>query len=39
MKNEIFLLWIWVIFNIFIGIYEIYCFQNRDLLSLDNIPK
>ena len=39
MKNEIFLLWIWVIFNIFIGIYEIYCFQNRDLLRLDTIPK
>jgi hypothetical protein len=33
------LLWVWVIFNIFIGIYEIYSFQNRYLLDLDNIPK
>jgi len=39
MKQNIFLLWIWVIFNIFIGIYEIYCFQNRQFLNLDNIPK
>ena len=28
------------IFNLFIGIYEIYCFQNRHLLKLDeNMPK
>ena len=39
MKYDVYLLWIWVIFNIFIGIYEIYCFQNRHLLSLTNIPK
>lgn len=37
--NKIKLVWIWVIFNIFIGIYEIYCYKNRDLLSLERIPK
>ena len=37
--DKIKLVWIWVIFNIFIGIYEIYCYKNRDLLSLERIPK
>jgi len=39
MKINLVLLWLWVIFNIFIGIYEIYCYNNRHLLNLDNIPK
>ena len=37
--DKIKLVWIWVIFNIFIGIYEIYCYKNRNLLSLERIPK
>jgi len=37
--NKILLIWIWVIFNIFIGLYEIYCYKNRDKLNLNNIPK
>lgn len=39
MKTKWVLLWIWVIFNAGIGIYEIYCYQNRHLLNLDKIPK
>ena len=39
MKTEWVLLWIWVIFNIGIGLYEIYCYHNRHLLTLENIPK
>ena len=38
MKSIIFL-YIWVLFNIFIGIYEIYCYLNRNKLSLDTFPK
>jgi hypothetical protein len=35
MNNNIFcLLWIWGIFNLFIGIWEIYAFANRDKLLL-----
>lgn len=39
MKSVLFWIWVWVIFNIFIGIYEIYCYQNRNLLNLEEIPK
>ena len=42
MNNNIFcLLWIWGIFNLFIGIWELYAFANRDklLLTLDTIWK
>ena len=39
MKWVIFWIWVWVIFNIFIGIYEIYCYQNRHLLNLERFPK
>ena len=38
MKNIYWFLWSWVIFNIFIGIYEIYCYQNRNLLNLETFP-
>jgi len=38
MKNILWFLWAWVIFNIFIGIYEIYCYQNRNLLNLEAFP-
>jgi len=38
MKNILWFLWAWVIFNIFIGIYEIYCYHYRYLLNLDNFP-
>lgn len=38
MKNILWFLWAWVIFNIFIGIYEIYCYQNRNLLNLERFP-
>jgi len=38
METKLLLLWIWVIFNIFIGLYEIHCYYYRDLLDLDNIP-
>jgi hypothetical protein len=37
--NKLLLIWIWFIFNIFIGLYEIYCYKNRDKLNLNNIPK
>jgi hypothetical protein len=37
--DKIKLIWLWVIFNIFIGIYEIYCFKNRKLLRLEKMPK
>jgi len=39
MKNKIVFVWIWVIFNIFIGMYEVHCYQHRNLLNLENIPK
>jgi hypothetical protein len=39
MENKLYLVWIWVIFNIFIGLYEIYCYKNRHLLNLNKIPK
>lgn len=38
METKLLLLWIWVIFNIFIGLYEIHCYNYRHLLDLDNIP-
>jgi hypothetical protein len=38
METKLLLLWIWVIFNIFIGLYEIHCYYHRHLLDLDNIP-
>ena len=31
--------WIWVIFNVFIGAYEIYCYNNKIHLKLNNFPK
>jgi hypothetical protein len=33
------LIWIWIIFNIFIGGYEIYCYINRDKLNIIKYPK
>jgi len=38
MKSVLDWIWIWVIFNIGIGIYEIYCYQNRNLLNLEAFP-
>ena len=31
-----YLFWLWAIFNLLIGIYELYSYKNRDKLKLDN---
>ena len=31
-----FIVWFWAIFNLLIGIYELYSYKNRDKLKLDN---
>ena len=36
--NKLLFIWVWAIFNIFIGLYEIYCYNNREKLNLDKIP-
>jgi len=39
MEYKLTLLWIWIIFNIFIGLYEIYCYNNKLQLNLNKFPK
>ena len=36
MTLHFYILWLWAIFNLLIGIYEFYSYKNRDKIKLDN---